>query len=242
MATLIIPSAGHATRMKSELPKALTSVNGHSIIKRIIEKYRYFIEEVIVVIQSGHHEIFSEHFKDFELPIKFLFQVNPSGTADAVNIALSSAKSEIVIVIWGDHIGATFMPDDLISEGISLTENAIAAFPVIYKQNPYVYFKFSDSMSLQSFHETRKLEPMVDFGWNDCGVFFLNREKICEPLIEFLKLNRETKDLNFLNIFPWLSIRGETIAALKANDERLTLGVNSQDELELVSEVFKSIG
>ena len=55
MATLIIPSAGHATRMKSELPKALTSVNGHSIIKRIIEKYRYFIEEVIVVIQSGHH-------------------------------------------------------------------------------------------------------------------------------------------------------------------------------------------
>ena len=242
MATLIIPAAGHATRMNSQVPKALTLIDGRSIIERVIERYIGFIEEVIVVIRPDHHKLFTNHFKDFELPIKLIFQKNSNGTADAVNIALASVQSEVAIVIWGDHIGASFMPDNLISEGIGLAEDNVASFPVVYKENPYVYFEFSDSLSLESFHETRKLAPVVAYGWSDCGVFFLNKKKMHKPLNEFLGLNEDTLDLNFLQILPWLALSGNKVLALKADDERLTLGVNSKDELKMVSDIFKSDG
>ena len=242
MATLIIPAAGDATRMKSQIPKALTLIDGQSILARILKRYESFIEDVIVVIRPDHQELFDNCLKNFDFPVKLLFQKNANGTADVVNIALSAAKSEVAIVIWGDHIGSVFMPDNIISEGMSFAEEVIAAFPVIYKENPYVYFKFSEAMSLQSFHETRKSDPVVAFGWNDCGVFFLNRKKISEPLNEFLSLNLDTKDLNFLQILPWLALRGENVFALKANDERLTLGVNSHEDLSFVLKTFKGIG
>jgi bifunctional N-acetylglucosamine-1-phosphate-uridyltransferase/glucosamine-1-phosphate-acetyltransferase GlmU-like protein len=242
MATLIVPAAGDATRMKSQIPKALTLVDGQTILGRILKRYERFVEDVIVVIRPDHQEVISNSLKNFDIPIKLLFQNNANGTADAVKIALSAARSEVAIVIWGDHIGSAFMPDNLVSQGIAFAEEVTAVFPVIYKENPYVYFKFSEGMSLQSFHETRKSDPVVDFGWNDCGVFFLNRDRIFDPLNQFISSNLGTKDLNFLQILPWLSLRGENVLALKANDERLTLGVNSNEDLNFVLKIFKGIG
>ena len=48
MATLIVPAAGDATRMKSQIPKALTLVDGQTILGRILKRYESFVEDVIV--------------------------------------------------------------------------------------------------------------------------------------------------------------------------------------------------
>lgn len=238
MTSLIVPAAGLATRMKSDTPKTLIKIGTKSILIRIIERFRHVTDEVVLVIRPEQEKLFAKYLKLIDIRIKFVYQHNPNGTAEAVKLGLAESSCEVAIVIWGDHIGATFMSDFLISDGIGMARECIVVLPIIYRDNPYVYFKFSESMEIVSFHDTHKLDPEVAFGWSDCGVFFLNKGEFSEPLDNFLKENSNVQDINFLSAFPWLTSKAKSVKTLKANDERLTLGVNSASDLSLALSYF----
>lgn len=221
--------------MNSSIPKTLLTINGKSILERIIEKFANFVDEIIIVIRPEDKQFFTDRLKIINKNIFLVPQIHPNGTAEAVNLGLQRVTSEIAVVVWGDHIGAIFMPESVIALGTRLASKSFAVVPIVYRDNPYVYFKFSDSMKLQSFHETHKSEPRVDFGWSDCGIFFLNKIHITDALPKFLEETLNVLDNNFLNFFPWLAMNKKDVNTLQVSDQRVTLGVNSPVELSIAT-------
>lgn len=99
---IVILAAGKGSRMKSEVPKALTLVCGKPILQHLYESIREsgLTEKPIVVINSHQPRL----CEAFDADSDYAIQDEPLGTGHAVACAqdvVSDADS--VIVLYGDH-------------------------------------------------------------------------------------------------------------------------------------------
>ncbi|MDD5583744.1 MAG: NTP transferase domain-containing protein [Candidatus Omnitrophica bacterium] len=111
--TAIILAAGKGVRMKSPLPKVLHTLRGRSLIYHVLREVsltRKYIKEIVVVLGYKGNVVKKEiekYLKSGELAferskIKFVYQKQLLGTADAVKCGLSAAGCQNVLVLCGD--------------------------------------------------------------------------------------------------------------------------------------------
>ena len=230
-----------ATRMGSqELPKALVQFNGHPLIKWATCAFTPYINKTLVVIRQETFPEFSAYYDNFELQdINFVYQNEPLGTAYAVKDGLLKIDSEWVLTIWGDHVGASRVRAP---EFFSIAESTKADFylPMVSRSNPYVYFEVEKEGSLLKFFETHSGAPRVSEGLSDCGFFLFKKDVV----LEFLERNltRKPKELkievNFLSLFSEMQKSGIDFSPIFFEDEMLSLGVNSVEEMKKLEQKF----
>lgn len=107
MKTLIIPAAGKGKRMSDfYFPKCLLAVSQRPILFQIIDSWKGFINEVVIVLneESGKiiEEYVSKYYQNKELEIKYCYQKNTSGTYFAILEAIKCAKNKEYILNWSD--------------------------------------------------------------------------------------------------------------------------------------------
>ena len=81
--SIIILAAGKGTRMKSDIPKVLHTINDKAMIDKVIETANLLNPEKIVLVIGYKYELLESHLKDSN--IKFAYQINQKGTGHAVS-------------------------------------------------------------------------------------------------------------------------------------------------------------
>lgn len=230
--TLMVVAAGLGTRIKPiDVPKALVEVNSKPIVFWTLQSFMDFCKDIVFVINPRSIPNFKKFEKDYKIRITSLTtQSIPNGTAYAIDLGLEDCSTDWVVVIWGDHIGASkFDFNNVINSDNNLNFDFI--LPVVYRQNPYVYFKNFDNLE---FYETKLGAEKIQSGISDCGVFIFKRLIIKEVLGKFLQdLENPTNEVNFLSLFHYFSQIGIRFKMLLLQDHLLTYGINSIEDIRI---------
>lgn len=231
--SLIVPAAGHGSRLSRYSPKALAPVGNKSLIELATFSLRKGASESIIITQTKHREFFEREASRISMNrVRLVTQDNALGSAHAVNLGLNAAAEEIAVVVWGDHVGAeSFDPTSMLN---SLRGKSDFVLPIIKKDDPYVYFEIENSRVL-NFHETRKGSPRVPSGFSDIGVFGMKVGKARELLNEWIHFKDHEQDLNFLSFFGSAMFDESKLEILQINSSKshLTQGINTDEDLEL---------
>jgi|1048.fasta_scaffold17231_2 bifunctional N-acetylglucosamine-1-phosphate-uridyltransferase/glucosamine-1-phosphate-acetyltransferase GlmU-like protein len=232
MYTLIIPLAGYGTRMESKIPKALTLVEGRSLLDISSSGLKKFAVATILVLSKVNSIALLKEAKKCKFKkISKVYQVSPNGTAYAVLEALQITQTNYAVTVWGDHIGAEAFPSELLINEFQ-KKNFDIVIPLIEVSNPYVYFNLKGD-TIRGFHETRKGAPQIKKGFSDVGVFGLNVENVRTELRKWIEINSEVQDLNLLSFFasPQSRVLRVKIFKLDKKLNHLTFGINSKADL-----------
>lgn len=99
---IVILAAGKGKRMKSELPKTLTPVNGKPILGYLLDAVKESGLDPKPVVVVGHGR---EHICDaFGAACEYAVQEEQLGTGHAVRMAKDAVgDADTVIVLYGDH-------------------------------------------------------------------------------------------------------------------------------------------
>src|ERR1041384_2239294 len=108
----IIPAAGKATRMGSDLPKALIEIEGQTLLERSIEILKAIgVEKVVVVVgHLGERIVEFLSSRDFGIEVSTAQQEQPLGLAHAIATAANQIDNDFV-VLCPDNIYTD--PEDL---------------------------------------------------------------------------------------------------------------------------------
>jgi len=215
--------------MRTDLPKALVTADDRPLIHYSTSEFVPYARSVLVVVREEHKSSFvGTHWHSVVKPT-YVVQTNLTGTAEAVRLGLLASSSKWLVVVWADHVGASAFPLDAIL--VEMNSEADLVLPVVERPDPYVYFEVLDHR-ITRFNETHRGAPSVAKGLSDCGVFALRRDAVLGPLSEFVHDHSGAEELNFLQFFASCHADSLRSRLLRLEDFRLTIGVNSPDDLD----------
>jgi bifunctional N-acetylglucosamine-1-phosphate-uridyltransferase/glucosamine-1-phosphate-acetyltransferase GlmU-like protein len=230
--SVIVAAAGNSTRMQSPLPKSLTKVGENTLLEVVLTSLEGKAEQIVLVIKEQNLNTFQNLIGNkLKEKVVFAFQNIATGTFHSVKTGLEHSSSEFTFVVWGDHIGAAICNvDDMLD--FARTSGADLLVPLVLRPNPYVYFDIDTDGSILDFVEPRKDGRLTEIGYSDTGVFLVRTTRMLEAISEIGDLYSGT-EINFLSMFTSLRDHGLLLKTLIFEDELLTLGANTQDELDL---------
>jgi bifunctional N-acetylglucosamine-1-phosphate-uridyltransferase/glucosamine-1-phosphate-acetyltransferase GlmU-like protein len=237
--TLLVPAAGLGTRMGlASSPKALILFQGRELISWATQAFVEFLSRMVIVVRKEHEPAFESYIKkNNQSTTKFAYQSKPSGTAYAVMTGLKQIDSEWVVLVWGDHVGASLAPA---IELLTKTEGCDADFilPIVYRDKPYVYFINEGTRISLEFRETKHGAQVKDFGYSDCGFFIFKNKPVLNYLLT--KLQHEGSEfpdeVNFLSLFAQMEKSGIVFEKVVLKDPRISIGINSPEELQILKQ------
>jgi len=100
----VVLAGGRGTRMQSDLPKVLHALNDKPIIFYTLETLQKLdLEKIYIVVPEGSGQVKSEISETFK-NVSFVDQVQPIGTANAVQTAINALDYDIdtILVLNGD--------------------------------------------------------------------------------------------------------------------------------------------
>ena len=228
-ATLLVAAAGKGSRMGGEIPKALTKVNNRFLIEISTKVLVKAAQTVVVVISPTQRGYFEESLPQLHgIPVTYVEQSLPNGTTGAVLAGLETVSTDWTIVVWADHIGASYMDVDWLDATMRRSTSDIC-LPLIELPTPYVYFDLDENGRPSAFHETRKGACRIDRGLSDCGTFLLRTDPVRRAIGLFY--DAALQDQNFLSLLPQFVSAGMVIETFMMTDPKLAVGVNTPFEL-----------
>ncbi len=128
MTQIIILAAGKGTRMNSDLPKVLVSINKRPMIDHLMEAVSLAKPKVkpIVVVSLDNKEIISQTLSKYDL--KYAIQDQQLGTGHAVSCAMSLVDERVknILVLYGDH---PFVKSTSIENFLKLKPESVTIMP-----------------------------------------------------------------------------------------------------------------
>lgn len=232
--TMLIAAAGNGSRMGCpDLPKALVDFQGKTLLEWATVNMRKAIRKGILVIKPEQQIMFRKILKDWNWEdFSFAMQETPLGTAFAVREGLNKVKTNWVLCVWGDHVGARYMDIAKLLAEVD-TPDVDFILPIVERDKPYVYFHLSESSNYLKFEETKYGSSEQSRGQSDCGLF-LFRTKVVKNYLDN-KLEKcdfsRNGEINFLSLFHDMNNAGIVFKLVAFNDQRLTIGINSPEDI-----------
>ena len=240
--TLLIAAAGKGSRMGyPELPKALVAFQGKTLVEWATINMRKVIQKGILVTRPEQENKFRKILNDWNWDdFSFAIQETPLGTAFAVQQGLNKVQTNWVLCVWGDHIGARYLK---IEKLLSEIDNPDVDFilPTVERDEPYVYFHLNDHSNYLKFEETKNGSTVQSRGQSDCGLFLFRRKIVKDYLDRKLeKYDSSFKgEINFLSLFHDMNNAGILFKLIEFCDERLTIGINSKEDIFTYEETLE---
>lgn len=105
--TLIIPCSGEGKRLKKYFfPKCLLPLKQRPILFQIIDYWKEYINQVVIVVNNNNKNIIKEYFAkyypDKKLKIDFAFLYKSPGSYSSVKKGIEYAKNKKLILNWTD--------------------------------------------------------------------------------------------------------------------------------------------
>lgn len=242
---LIVPAAGLGSRLRTDVPKALVLVNGKPMIDHVIERFRPFVERVVVVLAPPLTGRMRDHLTDAaRLPFDIAEQERPTGMLDAILAAapaVEDAGADRVWIAWCDQVGVLADTLQRIADA-EAGSDASLVFPTVHIDEPYIHFVRERNGRVSHVLQRREGDAMPVHGESDMGVFSLSRHALLDQLPNFaatVPLGSGTRERNFLPFIPWLAFKGPVVT-VPATDPMEGTGINTPEELIAVEDWLRT--
>jgi bifunctional N-acetylglucosamine-1-phosphate-uridyltransferase/glucosamine-1-phosphate-acetyltransferase GlmU-like protein len=226
--TALIPAAGRGSRLGFDQPKILFPVAGATILEWLVDLLQPLCERFVFVLSpSGAAPV--EAAVSRLLPGRYAIarQPEPRGMADAIRCGLPQVETTHTLIVWGDQVA--LRPGSLeflmrLQQGVA---QPAAVCPTLWRDRPYIHFEREESGRLVRILQAREGDQMPERGESDSGVFLFRTETLRQDLPRLLAsdecIGRQTRELNFLPIFPML----DKLITAPIMTEAESVGVNS---------------
>ena len=145
--SVVLPAAGFGSRMKQDLPKALTEFESSTFLKWQIDKFKNIAKEIFVIVSVKDVSTFEEYRKSNNLDFTIVIQKRENGSYFAIDSVIDVITTEFLIICWVDQVG---MSKSLVLETINKIDifNSDGIVPLLYLNKPYVKANLSESGTL----------------------------------------------------------------------------------------------
>lgn len=234
--TVLIMAAGEGTRMRSSLPKVLHPVCGRPMIAWPVLAAREAGASRVVVIVSPDRDITPGLPEGAETVV----QPEPDGTGGAMRAALDAIRdANEVVVLSGDHPLITAETIAALLATHRETEAAATVMTVeLDEPGSYGRIVRDPSGDVAEIVETKHPEnvpPEVLASREvNTGTYCFHGPKFAEALAQITNDN-EAGEYYLGDVLPILRAAGGRVAAYKAADPNVNLGVNNRADLAQVT-------
>ena len=231
----IILAAGQGTRMKSDLPKVLHTIQDRPMVLYVIDRVKQLFPEKIIVVIGYRADSVRDACGDTD--VEFVLQQEQLGTGHAVmqcENALSDFEGKVVI-LNGD---VPCLSADTLEGFTGFHEAEAAAGTVLTAElaDPSGYGRIvrsSDGSLLKIVEHKDATGVELEIKEINSGLFCFDVKALFDVLNNTDRDNAQ-KEYYLTDAIEMMRSRGLKVAAYRVEDEREVSGVNTVEELENV--------
>lgn len=235
---LIVPAAGHGTRLRSPLPKLLVPVGGRPMIDWLFDLYADRVDHRVIVTSPAALAAVTAHVKRLQAT-EVAVQDQPTGMLDAILIGAERAAAqepESIWITWCDQVGVHPATVDRLSALSSSSPAPALVMPTVWQESPYIHLDRDDSGRITRVRHRREGDAMPARGESDMGLFAISAHACFDLLPQYagvVETGTATRERNFLPFIPWVAARGE-VTTFPSRDPEEAIGVNTPEDLQAV--------
>jgi bifunctional UDP-N-acetylglucosamine pyrophosphorylase / glucosamine-1-phosphate N-acetyltransferase len=239
VATVVVLAAGQGKRMKSDLPKVLHPVCGRPILLYVLDAAAEVqAGRMVVVLGHGHAQVEPYLPADCQVAL----QEQQLGTGHALLSAARQIAPGSFLVLAGD---TPLITGALLQALVDRHRESGAAATVLTMDlpDPSGYGRVvrdgnGDVARIIEHRDASQAERNITEV--NSGMYVLPAPLALEILGE-VGTDNDQGEIYLTDVIAGLRARGERVAAFKADDASLVLGVNSPDELALAEEIMEDL-
>jgi bifunctional UDP-N-acetylglucosamine pyrophosphorylase/glucosamine-1-phosphate N-acetyltransferase/UDP-N-acetylglucosamine pyrophosphorylase len=240
---IVILAAGKGKRMKSDLPKVLHTVNGRTMISKVVQASLPLAPtEVVIVVGHMSDLVKSEVSRNYT--VKFALQKELLGTGDAVRTALPCFGTSVttVLVLCGDTpLIRTGTLEKMID--VHMASGADVTLLAVDIENPTGYgrvVRTGDGSLACIREEADASEEERSISIVNSGIYCVTR-KLLDAFLDRIDNNNAQGEYYLTDIVGMAVQNGLKTGVFMGEDSREVMGVNTLDQLKTAEKVMEEL-
>ena len=231
--TTVILAAGKSTRFISKKSKLTQELAGLPIVSHVYNTAKKISgKNIIVVCNKENHNELSSLLKN----CKFVIQKNQKGTADAIEAAKSSIKTQNFIILFGD---VPLISDNSLKRLINNFKNKVGSMILFKSLKPHGYGRVILEKNkvvevVEEIH-TSKSEKLIELC--NSGIMLVNKS-IFFKLIQQIKFRKIKKERYLTDIFDIYFKKKIPFTFIHAPEEEMN-GINTLFDFNKVDKLLQ---
>ena len=231
--TTVILAAGKSTRFISKKSKLTQELAGLPIVSHVYNTAKKISgKNIIVVCNKENHNELSSLLKN----CKFVIQKNQKGTADAIEAAKSSIKTQNFIILFGD---VPLISDNSLKRLIKNFKNKVGSMIAFKSLKPHGYGRVILEKNkvvkvVEEIH-TSKSEKLIELC--NSGIMLVNKV-IFFKLIQQIKFSKIKKERYLTDIFEIYFKKKIPFSFIQAEEEEMS-GINTLLDFNKVDKILQ---
>ena len=231
--TTVILAAGKSTRFISKKSKLTQELAGLPIVSHVYNTAKKISgKNIIVVCNKENHNELSSLLKN----CKFVIQKNQKGTADAIEAAKSSIKTQNFIILFGD---VPLISDNSLKRLIKNFKNKVGSMIAFKSLKPHGYGRVILEKNkvvevVEEIH-TSKSEKLIELC--NSGIMLVNKS-IFFKLIQQIKFRKIKKERYLTDIFEIYFKKKIPFSFIQAEEEEMS-GINTLLDFNKVDKLLQ---
>ena len=231
--TTVILAAGKSTRFISKKSKLTQELAGLPIVSHVYNTAKKISgKNIIVVCNKENHNELSSLLKN----CKFVIQKNQKGTADAIEAAKSSIKTQNFIILFGD---VPLISDNSLKRLIKNFKNKVGSMIAFKSLKPHGYGRVILEKNkvvevVEEIH-TSKSEKLIELC--NSGIMLVNKS-IFFKLIKQIKFRKIKKERYLTDIFEIYFKQKIPFTFIQAEEEEMS-GINTLLDFNKVDKILQ---
>jgi bifunctional UDP-N-acetylglucosamine pyrophosphorylase/glucosamine-1-phosphate N-acetyltransferase len=235
----VILAAGKGKRMKSDLPKVLHKLGGKPMVEYVVETAKKVGVEKIILVVGHKREKTQDILK--HLPVEFVIQEEQLGTAHALLQAkdhLANFDGDILVLCGDVPLLKTNAVKRLLEE--HRTKKAVATVLTAIVEDPSGYGRIirdEKGMVQKIVEEGDASADVKEVKEINTGTFCFDSKSLFSVLNNITPDNKQG-EYYLTDALELLRKKNLPIGAVVASNPQEGLGINSQEELEIMEEIL----
>ena len=231
--TTVILAAGKSTRFISNKSKLTQELAGLPVVSHVYNTAKKISgKNIIVVCNKENHNELSTLIKN----CKFVIQKNQKGTADAIEAAKSSIKTQNFIILFGD---VPLISDNSLKRLIKNFKNKVGSMIAFKSLKPHGYGRVILEKNkvvevVEEIH-TSKSEKLIELC--NSGIMLVNKS-IFFKLIKQIKFRKIKKERYLTDIFEIYFKKKIPFTFIQAEEEEMS-GINTLLDFNKVDKILQ---
>ena len=231
--TTVILAAGKSTRFISNKSKLTQELAGLPVVSHVYNTAKKISgKNIIVVCNKENHNELSSLLKN----CKFVIQKNQKGTADAIEAAKSSIKTQNFIILFGD---VPLISDNSLKRLINNFKNKVGSMILFKSLKPHGYGRVILEKNkvvkvVEEIH-TSKSEKLIELC--NSGIMLVNKV-IFFKLIQQIKFSKIKKERYLTDIFEIYFKKKIPFSFIQAEEEEMS-GINTLLDFNKVDKILQ---
>ena len=231
--TTVILAAGKSTRFISNKSKLTQELAGLPVVSHVYNTAKKISgKNIIVVCNKENHNELSSLLKN----CKFVIQKNQKGTADAIEAAKSSIKTQNFIILFGD---VPLISDNSLKRLIKNFKNKVGSMIAFKSLKPHGYGRVILEKNkvvevVEEIH-TSKSEKLIELC--NSGIMLVNKS-IFFKLIKQIKFRKIKRERYLTDIFEIYFKKKIPFTFIQAEEEEMS-GINTLLDFNKVDKILQ---